>query len=463
MTTRSFALTVALIAIPGALAAQNATTPPTPSAVMRTYCVSCHSGPAPKGGISLDRIDADTPGKDVEAWEQVVRQLRARTMPVMGAARPNSRTYDSLVSDLTGAIDRAATARKPLTELEIASRLARLLWNAEPDRPLLDAVAHGQLAAPAVLQAHVRRMLDDARSSAFITGFFSPWLSLGDLMTMKSDRGLFPEFDDELRNAMQRETELFISSQLRDDRNPLELWTANYTFLNERLARHYGLPGISGPEYRRVIWPDGKRAGLLGQGSILTLTSYLYNAYPVDVPTTSPAQRAKWVLTRALGVNPPATIQNVPSADFPFVKHTPLVEQSRTFPATPCLSCHRSFFPLSYGLENFDMLGRWRTDYGPGAINASGTMVDGTAFSGPVELRRALLERGDAFLNLLTEKLLAHAISGPSAIVQSTPPVHMSIVRGVLKESESHNYSWSSLIAAIAKAPARDDKRQRVR
>jgi hypothetical protein len=253
---------------------------------------------------------------------------------------------------------------------------------------------------------------------------------------------------------MRRETELFIESQLRDDRDPLELWTANYTFLNERLARHYGLQGISGPEYRRVTWPGVERAGLLGQGSILTLTSYLFNAYPVDVPTTSPAQRGKWILTRALGVNPPATLPGVPSADYPFAKHTPLVEQSRTFPATPCLACHRSFFPLSQALENFDVLGRWRTDYGPGAIDASGSMVDGTMFNGPVELRRALLDRGDAFLNLLTEKLLAYASGGTSALDQPTPPARMPIVRRVLRESKGQSFSWSSLIAAIAKAPS---------
>lgn len=454
MMSRSFGLAIVLAAIPGAIAAQNATTPATPSAVMTTYCVSCHSGPTSKGGISLDRIDADNPAKDVEAWERVVRQLRTHTMPVMGAARPDNTTYDSTIAALTGAIDRAATARTPLAELEIATRLARLVWNTEPDRPLLDAVAKDQLHDPEVLQAHVRRMLADSRSSAFVTGFFSAWLSLGDLTTMKSDRGLFPEFDDELRTAMRRETELFIASQLRDDRNPLDLWSANYTFLNERLARHYGLPGIPGSEYRRVTWPGRERAGLLGQGSILTLTSYLYNAYPVDVPTTSPAQRAKWILTHAWGVNPPATVQNVPSADFPFTKHTPLVAQSRAFPATPCQACHRAFFPLSYGLENFDVLGRWRPDYGPGAIDASGSMVDGTMFNGPVELRRALLDRSDAFLNLLAEKLLAYADGGPSAIDKLTPAPRMPIVRSVLRESKAQNHSWSSLIAAIAKAPS---------
>jgi hypothetical protein len=458
MMCRSLVLGIAIAALPGTIAAQNGASPGTAPSVIKRYCVSCHSGPAPTGGLSLDRIDPDNPGKDADAWERVIRQLRARTMPAMGSPRPDNKTYDSIISGLTDAIDRATAKRAPLKELEVASRLARLLWNIDPDRPLLEAAAKAQLRDPAVLRAHVRRMLADAKASAFITGFFGAWLSLGDLKTMTIDRQLFPEFDEDLRGAMQRETELFIASQLADDRNPLELWTANYTFLNQRLARHYGLPAITGAEYRRVTWPGTERSGLLGQGSMLTQTSYLYNAYPVDMPTTSPAQRAKWILTRALGVNPPATVQNVPSADFPFVKHTPLVEQSRTFPAMPCLACHRSFFPLSYGLENFDMLGRWRTDYAPGAINASGSMVDGTAFNGPAELRGALLERSDAFLNGLTEKLLAYAINGPSALAQSTPPAFMPVVRDVLAESKAHNYSWSSLIAAIAKAPVRADK-----
>jgi hypothetical protein len=450
---RSLAFAIALASTSSAALAQNVTTPATPSAVMETYCVSCHSGPGGKGGFFLDRLDLKNPAKDLDAWERAVRQLRAHTMPVMGAARPDSKTYESTVAALTDAIDRVGRGGKPLTDLEIASRLARFVWNSEPDQPLLDAAAKGQLHDTKMLQTQVRRMLADAKSSALVTGFFSPWLSLDQLKTLKRDRARFPEFDDELQSAMQRETELFIGSQLRDDRSPLELWTANYTFLNERLARHYGVPGISGPEHRRVTWPGVERAGLLGQGSILTLTSYLFNAYPVDVPTTSPAQRAKWILTRALGVNPPATVQNVPPPDFPFVKHTPLVDQSRTFPATPCLACHRAFFPLSYGLENFDVLGRWRSDYGPGAINASGSMVDGTLFNGPVELRRALLERSDAFLNLLTEKLLAYADGGPSAIDRVTPPARMPIIRSVLRESKAQNYSWSSLIAAIAKAP----------
>ncbi len=218
---------------------------------------------------------------------------------------------------------------------EPCRRLARLIWNGEPDQPLRDAATKGRLRDTQALREQVRRMLSDTKSSALVAGFFDTWLSLDQLATTKGDNKLFPEFDDELRGAFRRETELFVESQLREDRNPLDLWTANYTFLNERLARHYGIPNVSGPEYRRVTWPGPERAGLLAQGSILTLTSRAYNAYPVDVPTTSPAMRAKWILTRFLGVNPPTPLPNIPPKDFPFEKHTPLVKQSRTFPATP--------------------------------------------------------------------------------------------------------------------------------
>jgi hypothetical protein len=194
--------------------------------------------------------------------------------------RPDSTTYESTISVLTSALDRAAQATvAPWTDKELAVRLARLIWNAEPDQPLSDAAAKDSLHDARALRSQARRMLADPRSTALVTGFFGAWLSLDQLTTMKWDGKLFPEFDDELRGAFRRKTELFVESQLREDRSPLDLWTANYTFLNERLARHYGIPNVSGSEYRRVTWPGPERAGLLAQGSILTLTSYPYNAY----------------------------------------------------------------------------------------------------------------------------------------------------------------------------------------
>ncbi len=289
---RSPALGIALTSIPIALLARGATAPPPSSATVKTYCVSCHSGPVPKGGVVLDSAGADQPLEDPETWERVVRQLRARTMPTTGAPRPDNHTYDSAIAALTADLDRAAAGDTgSAAEIEVAKRLARMVWNSDPDQPLRDAAAAGRLRDTTVVRTHARRMLLDGGSTTLVTEFFNTWLALDELTALKVDGARFPEFDDELRGAMRRETELFIESQLRDDRSPLDLWTADYTFLNERLARHYGISGISGANYRRVTWPAAERAGLLGQGSILALTSYPYNAYPVDMPTTSPAQR----------------------------------------------------------------------------------------------------------------------------------------------------------------------------
>jgi len=450
--TRVAAVGFAVAVVPAALLAQKAATPPAPSATIKTYCVSCHSGRTPVGRVSFDQLDARQPARDPGTWERVVRQLRARTMPPMGSARPDGNTYESTIAALTSALDRGARAVAPATDRQLAERLATLIWSGEPDQPLRDAAANGTLREPQVLQAQVRRMLGDEKAAALVSGFFDSWLSLDQLSAIKRDSKVVPELDDELLAAFRRETDLFIASQLRDDDSPLDLWTADYTFLNEKLARHYGIPTISGSEYRRVTWAGPERAGLLTQGSVLTLTSYPFNAYPVDQPTTSPAQRAKWVLTRFLGVNPPTPLPGVPGPDYPFEKHTPLVKQSRAFPATPCVACHRSFFPLSYGLENFDLLGRWRDNYGSEPIDASGTMVDGTRFNGPEELLRALLERRDAFLNTITERLMAYAAGGEAALKEGPTAERMPAVRAALREAETRNYAWSALIAAMAKA-----------
>lgn len=432
--------------------AQASAAPPLASTVVTTYCVSCHRGSTPAGRLSLASLDVSRAADDRETWERVVRQLRARTMPPMTAPRPDDRVYESTIDALTRSLDvRTPTPRAAPTEGALGDRLARVIWNAAPDQRLRDAASTGALRDATTLHAEVQRLLADAKSMALVNGFFVPWLALDSLATMPDDQTRVPEFDADLRGAFQRETTLFVHSQLREDRPATELWTAGYTFLDGRLARHYGVTTVAGSEFRRVEWPTPARAGLLGQGSILTLTSRPYVAYPVAIPTTSPAERAKWILTRALGVNPPATVPNVPPVDFPFETHTPLTRQSRTFPATPCLACHRSFFPLSYGLEHFDMLGRWRADDGRGPIDASGTMVDGTTFNGPVELRRALLARQDAFLNALTERLMAYSLDGTTAAIP-TPATRMPAVRAALRDAAGHGYSWASLLAAVAQA-----------
>ena len=357
-------------------------------------------------------------------------------MPPVGAPRPNQATYESVISSLAAALDRGNPPKPQPGDSEIASRLAALLWNSPPDQQLLDEAKRGRLKDSTVLEQQVRRMLSDPKSKALITGFFGPWLQLERLADVKPDPQSFPDFDEPLREALRRETELFVESQLRDDRDPLELWTANYTYVNERLARYYGIANVSGSEFRRVPSPGPERAGLLGQGSILTFTAYSDSHSIVGMPTTSPAARGGWIRRHFLGVNTPPPAPNVPLPQ----KGIPLTKQSRTFPASPCMNCHRNFFPLGYGLENFGPLGLWRTEEGSYPVDASGAMVDGTQFNGAAELRRALLERSDAFRTTITERLRAYAVKGPA---------DMPAVRAVLREAEPKNYRWSALIAGI--------------
>ena len=415
--------------------AQTPGTSPSLSATLQTYCVGCHNQNGAQAGLAIDKLHPDQVSADADSWENVLRQLRARTMPPVGSPRPNQVAYESAISSLAAALDRGAAKKPQPSNTEIASRLAELLWSSPPDQPLLDAAKSGRLKDPAVLEQQVRRMLSDARSKALVDRFFGPWLQLDRLATVKPDPQALPDFDEPLRQALRQETGLFIESQLREDRDPLELWSANYTYVNERLARHYGIPGISGPEFRRVPSPGPERAGLLGQGSILTFTSHP-DSQVIGAPTTSPAGRGIWIRKHFLGVNPPPPAPNAPSPQ----KGIPLTKQTRTFPASPCMNCHNNFFPLGYGLENFGPLGQSRTKEGADPVDASGAMVDGTPFNGAAELRKALFERSDAFRTTITERLLAYAVKGQP---------DMPTVRAVLRDAEAKNYRWSALIAGI--------------
>src|SRR5690349_18483954 len=217
---------IAFASIPAAVTAQDTVTP---AAMIKTYCASCHSGQAAAGHVSLDQLDASRPSEAPETWERVVRQLRARTMPPMAAPRPDNKAYESTIASLTSTLDRGGTTTTaPLTDTELAQRLARLLWNGEPDEELRAAAAQGTLHQAQTLQGQVRRMLSSTRSAALVSEFFDNWLSLDQLAATKPDNKLFPEFDEELRGNFKRETELFVESQLREDRNPVDLWTANY-------------------------------------------------------------------------------------------------------------------------------------------------------------------------------------------------------------------------------------------
>jgi hypothetical protein len=331
-----------------------------------------------------------------------------------------------------------------LSDVELASRLSFFLWSSIPDDDLLELAERQTLSNPAVLEHQVRRMLADERALALTTNFAAQWLYLRNVRSVTPDTHAFPEFDDNLREAFQQETTLFLASQLQEDRPVMDLFSARYTFVNERLARHYGLPNIYGNHFRRVTFEDDRRAGLLGHGSILTVTSHAHR--------TSPVLRGKWLLENFMGMPPPAPPPDVPALPengeggaMPTSVRERL-EQHRKNPT--CASCHSTMDPLGFALENFDGLGKWReTSEGGKLVDAVGTLPDGTTFNGPAELRMALRNREYEFARTVTEKLLIYALG--RGLEHFDGPA----VRRILRESTSANYSWSSIILGIVKSP----------
>jgi hypothetical protein len=331
-----------------------------------------------------------------------------------------------------------------LTDLELASRLSFFLWSSIPDRELLDLAQKGALSRPGALEQQARRMLQDPRSDAFVTNFTGQWLYLRNLPTVTPDQRLFPDFDDTLRQAFRRETELLFGSVLHEDRSALELLNADYTFVNERLARHYGIPGVKGSQFRRVTLADDNRRGLLGQGSILATTSYANR--------TSPVVRGKWILDNLLGTPPPPPPPNVPNlkdtnADGKVLSMRERMVQHRANPQ--CASCHAMMDPAGFALENFDAVGRWRTrGESSMPIDASGALPDGTTFVGAKGLREALLRKPDVFMMTLAEKLMTYAL-GRGLDYYDAPTV-----RGVVRDAARSNYQLSALVLAILRSPA---------
>ncbi len=333
-----------------------------------------------------------------------------------------------------------------VSDVELASRLSFFLWGSIPDDELFDLAAKGKLKEPAVLERQVRRMLVDPRARNTLTeSFAGQWLGLRKLRNASPDPTVFPEFDENLRVAMQRETQLFVETQLREDRPVVELVTANYTFVNERLAKHYGIPHIYGNHFRRVTWPDDRRAGILGQASILTLTSYANR--------TSPVTRGKWVLENLLGTPPPPPPPDVPplkarEEGAPPTSLRARMELHRTNPV--CATCHRMMDPLGFALENFDGTGRWRTteDTGipgePGpVIDPSGLAPDGSKFEGATGLRQILVSRQDEFVGTVIERLLTYALG------RRLEASDMPAVRGIQREAAAHESRWSAVILGI--------------
>jgi hypothetical protein len=412
------------------------------SNMIDTSCSGCHNGRMRSpSGVLLDQFDAARIPERPDVWSRAYRQLLAGTMPPVGAPRPDRATYDAVIASVEQAL--GAHVKPPQAgSQEIAARLALLLWNSAPDAALLHEAKADRLGDPAVLE-EVRRMLADDRARAFVSRFFFPWLELDKLGQSDPDRKYFPEYDVSLRDSLARETELFLLSQLRDDRDPVELWSADYTFLNEQVARHYGIPNVSGPQFRRVQLPTPERAGLFGHGSILMATSR--HQHGVDAAYTTPATRAKWVRIHFLGVPPPGPF---PGAQ-PVKPELPITPQTRALPANPCVTCHRNFFPLGYALENFDPIGRWRTNDQLGAVDASGAFVDGTSTNGVVELRQVLLQRPDAFRTTITERLLVYLSTGSTDPSGGTPG---TLIRARQILHSAPKPRWSALIAAVVRA-----------
>src|SRR4030095_3042625 len=293
-----------------------------------------------------------------------------------------------------------------ISDIELASRLSFFLWSSIPDEELLSIAERKELSTPAVLEAQVKRMLADPRSQSLVKNFSGQWLFLRNIARIAPDTTTYPYFDENLRQALAKETELLIESQVREDHSVADLLTTDYTFLNQRLAEHYGIKGVYGNEFRRVKLEDPNRYGLLGQASILAVTS--------DPNRTAPTIRGKWVLEQLLGTPPPPPPPNVPSLkdDGTAQKLTmrQRMEQHRANPT--CAACHRMMDPLGFALENFDGLGGWRNSVAPGSgpIDSSGALPDGTKFNGPAGLREVLVKKRDLFVETFTERLLTYAL-----------------------------------------------------
>ncbi len=408
--------------------------------VIGTYCAGCHNGVmrSPSGSI-LDQFDTGKISENLDIWTRAYRQLQAGTMPPVDAARPDRPGYETVLASIEAGLGADTAPPADATSREIADRLAQLLWNSAPDASLLDDAQRNRLKSRETLERQIHRMLNDDRAGAFVSRFFFPWLELDQLGKADPDPTYFPDYDVSLRDAMASETERFLLSQLREDRDPIELWNANYTYLNEQLARHYGVPGVTGAQFRRVTLSTPERAGLLGQGSVFMATSRLEHGKDAY---TSPAARAIWVRMHFLGAAPPRPFPNAQ----PVKPGLPTTPQTRMLPAAPCVNCHRNFFPLGYSLENFDAIGRWRTQDQAGPVDASGTYVDGTPTNGVVELRNVLLQRPDAFRTTITEQLLVYASGRPvsaSRLVPDTLVRARQILRSVTPAR------WSSIIASI--------------
>jgi len=328
-----------------------------------------------------------------------------------------------------------------VSDIELASRLSFFLWSSIPDDALLDTASRGQLRNPGVLEREVRRMIADAKADRFIRNFTGQWLHTRNLRTVAPNHDEFPDFDDTLRDAFQTEAELFFDSIVRGDHNVLDLLTADYTFVNERLAKHYGIPYVYGSHFRRVTLTNDARRGLLGKGGLLMVTS--------RADRTAPVLRGKWILENVFGTPPPPPLPNVPplegsSEEAPRT----LRERMEKHRASPtCAGCHKLMDPLGFALENFDATGAWRTREAGVPLDASGQLADGTKVDGVVALRNALLARSDVFVRTVTEKLMTYAL-GRGMQYYDAP-----VVRDIVRKAGRQEYRFSGIIMGIVTSP----------
>jgi hypothetical protein len=331
-----------------------------------------------------------------------------------------------------------------VSDIDLASRLSFFIWSSIPDDELLDLAARGALSRPATFERQMRRMLADPKAQSLVDNFLGQWLQLRNVRSKQPNSHEFPDFDDNLRQALHAETELFFGSIIREDRSVLDLMNADYTFVNERLARHYGIPNVYGSHFRRVTLPDETRRGLLGKGAVLMVTSHPHR--------TSPVIRGKWVLENILGAPPPPPPDVVP----PFEEETAAarpksvrerLEAHRRNPA--CAGCHRMIDPAGLALENFDAVGAWRSRDGGTRgtpVDASGQLVDGTKVDGVVALRQALMREPEIFVGTVTEKLLTYALG--RGLVASDMPA----VRAIVRDARRDNYRFSSIVLGIVRS-----------
>jgi hypothetical protein len=329
-----------------------------------------------------------------------------------------------------------------LSDIELASRLSFFLWSSIPDDELLEVASQGLLKDPVVLDRQVRRMLKDPRSEALASNFAAQWLRLRNVSGALPDDVIFPNFSDNLRQEFVKETQLFVQSIVQENRSVMDMLTANYTFVNERLAKHYGIASVYGSDFRRVTLPDENRRGLLGQASVLTATSYS--------DRTSPVGRGKWILENVLGTPPPPPPPNVPALKDNGTggKLLSMRERMTAHRANPvCATCHARMDPLGFALDNFDAVGRWRSRAEGGqAIDASGSMPDGTKFNGPAELRQQLVRNPEQFVTVVAEKLLIYALG------RGIEYYDASAVRRAVRGAAANEYKFASLVVGLVKS-----------